>query len=180
MNNEVNENEEAARAVLAAGKEARLPDDGIIEVKGVKVKIEPVPVNLIDDVTRRIKDPEIPTFYNENKEREEKNPQDPQYLKDMTKAEEARNRAAMDAMVLFGLELVDGVPDDEKWLKKLRYLEKLGRLDLDNYDLDDELDVEFLYKRYVLADAEVISLITQASGVSPEEVALAEESFPGD
>lgn len=178
MNKEISENEEAARAVLAAGKEARLPDDGIVEVRGTKVRIEPVPVNLIDDVTRRIKDPEIPTFFNEDKEREEPNKNDPQYLKELEEADMTRNRAAMDAMVLFGIELIDGLPEDEGWIKKLKYLERLERIDLSNYDLEDELDKEFLYKRYILADAKLIGMISRASGVSPEEVSQLEDSFP--
>lgn len=178
MNKEISENEEAASVVLAVGKKARLPDDGIVEVKGIKVRIEPVPVNLIDDVTSRIKDPDVPTFYNEDKEREEPNPNDPQYLRDCEEAEMTRNRAAMDAMVLFGIDLVEGLPEDDSWIKKLKYLERLERINLSNYDLDDELDREFLFKRYIVADANIIGLISQASGVSPEEVSRIEDSFP--
>jgi len=52
---------------------------------------------------------------------------------------------------------------------------------LSGYDLDNEIDREFLYKRFVASNAEVIAKVSRLSGVvTPEEVALAEESFPGN
>ena len=174
----IEENKEAAEAVLASARQSQLPEDGIIEKNGLSIRIEPVPINLLDDVTSRIKDPKPPMVFIKDKDRDEPNPDDPDYLSALEDADNVRNRAAMDAMVLFGIDLIDGLPENESWIKKLKYLERLDRLDLSNYDLKDELDKEFLYKRYIIADAEVIRLITEASGVSPKEIESLEKSFP--
>lgn len=174
----IDENQDAAQAVLASARQTQLPDDGVIKKNGLRIRIESVPVNLLDDVTSRIKDPRPPMVMIESKGREEPNESDPQYLEDLQEAENTRNRAVMDAMVLFGIELLDGLPEDGNWIKKLKYMERLERLDLSNYDLDDELDKEFLYKRYIIADADVIRLISEASGVSPREIEKIEGSFP--
>lgn len=176
----MSKDEQAAMAVLATAKEKgtdEIPDE--ITKKGVKIRIESVPPSLLDDVTSKIKDPLPPMVMIESKGREEPNPSDPKYLQELAEAEDARNRAIMDTLVLFGVELVDGMPEDDKWLKKVRYLEKLDRIDLSAFDLeDDELDREFLYKRYFLVDAEVMRMITDKSGINPEEVAKIEDSFP--
>lgn len=171
---------QSAMAVLATAKEGtdKVPD--MITKKGVKIRIESVPPSLLDDVTSKITDPLPPMIMIESKGREEPNPSDPKYLQELAEAEDARNRAIMDALVLFGVELVDGMPEDDGWLKKVKYLERRGSLDLSEFDLKDELDKEFLFKRYMLVDAEVMQMITTKSGINPEEVAKIEDSFQGD
>lgn len=146
---------------------------------GVKVRINPVGAALISDVTSRIKDPDVPVVFIKDKEREEPNPNDPIYLRGIEEANQQRAIAMIDTLVMFGVELLEGIPDDDEWLKKLRFMEKRGMLDLSGYDLDDPFDREFLYKRYVLVDNTVIELVTQMSGLSAEDIKRAEDSFPG-
>jgi hypothetical protein len=98
----------------------------------------------------------------------------------MEDAGRKRGIAAMDAMVMFGVELVDGLPDDDKWLKKLQNMEKHGLLDLSGYDFDDETDKEFVYKRFVAVDTNVIERLSEISGISAEDVEEAERSFRGN
>jgi hypothetical protein len=86
----------------------------------------------------------------------------------------------MDAMVMFGVELVDGLPESEKWLDTLKYMEKRGMLSLEGYDLTDPLDLEFLYKRLVAVDTNIITKISELSGISAAEVERAEASFQSD
>ncbi len=174
----VAEEKDAARAVLATARQAQLPDDDVLERNGVRFRIEPVPINLLDDVVSSIKDPKPPKVMIESKGREEENPDDPDYLEAVREAERIKNKATMDAMVLFGIDLLDGVPESDKWLQKIQYMERLGRLDLSDFDLEDNLDKEFLFKKYVLADRNVIQLISAATGISQEEVARLEDSFP--
>lgn len=151
--------------------------DSVVLPSGDRIKVTPVSATLIDEVVSRVEDPEIPTWHNPDKDRDELNPNDPKYLRALQVAERQRGVAAMDAMVMFGVELIDGVPDSETWLKKLQKMEKMGRLDLSSYDLSDPIDVEFLYKRYILSDANLLNMISKASGIASEDVERAERSF---
>lgn len=145
---------------------------------GDEAILRPVTASLIDEVTSRVRDPEVPMWFNEAKEREEPNPSDPKYLRAMDEANRERGVAAMDAMIMFGVELVNGLPDNENWVKKLRFLEKRGQLSLKDYDLEDEFDRTFLYLRYIAVDSKIIGEITGLSGMSAEEIEQAEDSFP--
>jgi hypothetical protein len=147
---------------------------------GVRVRLTPVSTAIIEEVSSRVLDPEVPMWHNETKDRDEPNPDDPKYIKGMDRANRERGMAVMDAMVMFGLELVDGLPENSDWLKKLKFMEKRGQVDLSSYDLEDPFDLEFLYKRYIAADNEMITKIGQMSTLTPEAVARAEDNFRGN
>jgi hypothetical protein len=158
---------------FATGKE----DEPIVLPNGVRIEILPVSATLLDEMSSRIEDPVVPMWYNEKKDKEEENPLDPGYKKALEEAERKRNVAAFDIMAMFGIELVDGIPEDEQWLKKLQFMQKLGHIDISTYDLDDELEREFVYKRYVVMTARLLGMIGSASGLSAEEVSKAEDTF---
>lgn len=147
---------------------------------GVRVRLHPVAASLITDVTGRIEDPPVPKWFNPDKEREEENPSDPAYTRALQQADMKRGLAAVDAMVLFGVELVDGLPEDTGWLRNLRHMERLGHLNLSGYDLEDEIDLEFLYKRYIAVASPDLQRVMTLSGLRQEDVARAERSFRGD
>ena len=65
---------------------------------GVRVSILPVSATLLDEVTARIVDPEPPMFFNEKKERDEPNPSDPDYLKELNANDRRRLVASFDVM----------------------------------------------------------------------------------
>lgn len=166
---------------------AKAKSDGSDAVKivhlaadGTAIRLVPVSTSLLEEVRKRVPDPEVPTVYIADKDRHEENPNDPGYLRAMRDAEDKRNAAIMDAIILFGIELVDGLPENDSWLKKLRYMEKLGELDLAQFDLDDELDLEFLYKRYIAASATLMMEVSKLSGITQEEVLEAEKPFQGE
>lgn len=147
----------------------------------VKFRIVPVSVQLIQDIESMIKEPNPPMWENPAKDgRPEANPSDPDYLLAVTEVRRQRNSAAMDAMIMMGIELVDGMPKDDAWLDRLKNLEHRGLLSLEGYDLENPIDREFLYKRLVIANGEVFELISRASGVTEEAIAEAEASFPGN
>lgn len=147
---------------------------------GVRAILRPVTVSLIDEVTARIEDPPIPMWHNPDKDREEENPADPAYHRALEEAARLRGLAAIDAMILFGVELVDGLPDDGAWLKNLRYLERLGHIDLSGFDLSDDLDQEFLYKRYAAVGKHDLERLSEKSGQDREDVDRAVATFRGD
>lgn len=171
------------REALALARERRDGDELIIYLAdGRKAKIRPITPSLIEAVTSKIKQPIIPIYHNEDKNEDYENPNDPKYLQELAEANRQRGVAAMDAMVLFGVELVDGVPEDDKWIEQIKWLERQGTLDLSGYNLDDDLDREFLYKRFVAVDTTVLGALDAISGVqaTEEETRAAEDSFPSN
>ena len=151
---------------------------GFVTTKaGVRIKVSPVSTALIEEVTSRIEDPEVPMWHNEAKNRDEPNPDDPNYIRAVGLANRERGVAVMDAMCMFGVELVDGVPTEDGWLKKLKFMEKRGQVDLSAYDLADPLDLEFLYKRFIAVDNDIVTLISEISTLTPETVEQAEKRF---
>lgn len=146
---------------------------------GVRVRLVPVGASLIRDATMHVKEPPVPVIMDDAKGREIENPTDPAYVEALDEARQKREMAGMDAMMLFGAELVDGLPEDDSWVRKLRYLEKRGELDLQEFDLEDELDLELLYKRYVVFGSMDLVKLAQMSGIGRQEVQAAINSFPG-
>lgn len=153
-------------------------EKNIFEVEGVKIKVKPVSALLIQEVTSHIKDPNPPMQPNPDKDgRMEENPFDPVYMDELREATTQRALATSDTMVMFGLELMDGLPKDETWLKKLKWLEKSGRLDLSNIDFNDPFEKDFAFKKFIAATNPTIMEVTRASGVSQADIDSATESF---
>lgn len=153
-------------------------DKDIVEVEGVRIKVRPVSALLIQEVTSRIKDPHPPVQPNPDKDnRLEENPFDPAYLDALKDAQTQRSLATSDTMVMFGLELMDGLPQDETWLKKLKWLEKTGRLDLSNLNFDDPFEKDFAFKKFIAATNPTIMEVTRASGVTQSDIDSATDSF---
>ena len=165
---------DVAKEVLQGNQDTT---EDILLPSGVQIKILPVSATLLDEMSSRVVDPEPPMVYIEAKDREEPNPSDPEYIKQLEENERKRNVAAFDIMAMFGIELVGGLPSDDSWIKKLKMMERMGHIDLSSYNLDDELDIEFMYKRYIVLSAKLLSKIGSASGLSAEEVARAEDTF---
>ena len=93
-------------------------------------------------------------------------------------AEDKRTQASLDTIILFGVDLVDGVPEDDGWIKKLKYLEKLEHLDLKKYDLDDPDEREFIYKRFIAVSSDDIIEVLRRSGITEADIAQAMQTFP--
>lgn len=164
-------------AIETARELAEDNQDDIWEVDGYTFKVKAIPVAIISDVTNRIPEPEIPVWHNEEYNRDELNPNDPEYTKAKNKVDQERGQAMIDATVMFGIELPDGVPPTDKWLPKLKFLEKRGQIDLSPYDLNDPLELDFVFKRYVLANVGLINYIQNLSTVTPEDVSKAGRPF---
>ncbi len=137
---------------------------------GVRVRIVPVSATLVDECMHRIPLPQVPMWHNPESEREEPNPNDPAYVFALQQAERDRGVASLDAVLMFGVELVDPLPEGV-WLKKLQMLGVLGA------DAD-ELEREFAYKKFVACTTQSdILLIMTATGVSEAQIQDAESSF---
>lgn len=153
--------------------QAVVTDDVVTLTTGYRVRIKPVSASLIADVTARIKDPEVPLWENPKKGRTEPNPSDPSYIRACDRADQARGQAAMDAMAMFGVELVDGVPEDDGWVKRLALVGI-------EFDATDPVQREFYFKKHMVMDAMGWALVGRKSGVSQEGITQAEDTFQGN
>eukprot|EP00919_Chromeraceae_sp_WS-2016_P030391 GHVR01072123.1.p1 GENE.GHVR01072123.1~~GHVR01072123.1.p1 ORF type:complete len:176 (+),score=31.97 GHVR01072123.1:438-965(+) len=172
---------EQKNAALTVAKMADKTDDGIVTLStGVRARLVPVATGVLEAVKSQIVDPPVPMWMNPEKEREEPNFNDPEYNRALTDNTDRRGTAVMDALIIFGVELVDGIPDSAGWLSGLKMMERLGHLDLSAFDLDDPLDLEFLYKKHKAVAAADYGLLTNLAGLTGEVIAEAEDTFPGD
>jgi hypothetical protein len=172
-----------ANPALEMAKEAQDSNTGNVPytlADGTRIAILTVSATLLDEVASRIVDPPVPQRFNPDKGKDEEYPLDPEYHRQLAANERRRNTAAMDVMAMFGIDLIDGLPQDEGWLRKLRMMEKMGHIDLSQFDMSDALDKEFVYKRYIALSAKVLGKIGSASGLSADEVARAEATFQGN
>lgn len=155
-------------AVVTA-KENGANEVGILST-GIRAKILPVSSSLIQEVTAKIKEPPIPMWHNEDKGRDEPNPNDPAYIEARAAAEMERGKAAMDAMIMFGVELTDPLPDDKKWIKKLEFV----GIEVNE---DDEFELEFAYKKYIAVGNTDLIAIGKRAGITQEAINQAAKSF---
>lgn len=156
--------------VIEVAKEQQTATDDDIHTlsTGVRVRIQPVAPALINDVMLRVKVPQVPRFWNESRGKYDLNPLDPGYHRELERYEQERGSAALDAVAMFGIELVDGMPEDVGWIVKLRLL----GIELDK---DDPIAREFYYKKYV-AFGNDLNELQELMGVTPKDVSRAKKS----
>jgi hypothetical protein len=167
-------------AVIVAKAHAGAEREIITLSTGIRARLTPVAASLVAEATSLIKDPDPPTWHNPDKDRDEPNPSDPVYLRTIKENQTRRSLAGLDTLILFGVELVDPLPEDDRWLKQLKLLERRGGLDLAGYDQEDPIDREFLYKKFVAVGSADLTEIGKLSGIAREAIKSAEDSFPGN
>lgn len=149
----------------------------IFEVHGVQVQLVAVPIGIVQDSLAQLAVPKVPMFFDEDKQREYENPNDPEYLQAMSDYDTKRGKITTEAFCMFGIDLPDGLPEDDNWLKRLKFMSKIGTMDLSSVDFDDEIEIEYLFKRYVVGTTEVITAISQKTAVTREAIAQAKTGF---
>lgn len=165
---------------VAKEKRDQQNSDNIVTLSsGVRVRLLPVNPATVAEVIAHIKDPDVPTWHNPSKGRDEPNPLDPSYERALVLADQDRGIATMDALVLMGVELVDGLPLDDTWLKKLRILSRSGHLDLSGFDFEDEIDLKYLYCKHIAVGSSDWPMLFAKLAVSEEGVAAASKFFQG-
>lgn len=160
-----------------ASKE-QLKDGVNVLSTGVRVRVSQVNPALLTDVQMRIQNPPVPTRSDGEfgaLGSSVPDPDHPDYVAECQQKDMERASAMMDVIALFCVELADGLPEDDGWLKKLRMLDRMGQLDLSAFDLDDEDDREFLYKKHVAPATEDWTLLFKLARV-PQDVTAAMES----
>ena len=149
------------------------------EVDGVLIRLVNVPSGTIQDAVSRIKLPEVPTWHNPDKDRDEPNPSDPSYIAALEQHRQEQGRVATEAMIMFGCEIEQETwpPQDDNWLRKLKLAHKRQTLDLSWVDWDDDIDQQFLFLKYHAVSNDKLVQIGQLGGLSQEALAEARASF---
>jgi len=162
--------------------ENEIKDSAWITSSGDKIKTSAVPFSVYMAILSKIKDPLPPVEMDEDLGRKVPNFNNPEYLRELSENSQKRSDETINIAVLFGVELVDGVPPKEKWLNRLLFSQRItGEPNLDSFNLEDKIDLEFIYKKFVaLASIEDINKILMEIGISAEKVEKADESFRGD
>lgn len=147
---------------------------------GYRVKLVPVAANVLREAQSRIPDAITRTFTNPTDGKEYENPAHPEYIAEVKVVEEQRTKASMNAMILFGMELLDDIPEDNEWLEKCQFAKLISD---DEYkeaiSADGKYMREMLFKNFVVSDFTVINQIASMSGVTKEMIAEARGSFQG-
>lgn len=145
---------------------------------GVRVRVKPVSSQFRDMAQARIPDPEVPMWHDPAEDRDVPNPDDPAYRRALEDVAVRRSLAVTDALVMFGVELVEGMPKDGDWIDRLKFMHAHGMVDLEGFDFENAIDREYLYKRYVaIADADWAYLWPALNAKRQEAVERAAQLF---
>lgn len=145
---------------------------------GFSVRFHPVAANVIREAQVRIPDPVAPTFVHPTSGEERENLSHPEYIKELAAVKELRVKAAMNAMLLFGLELIDPIPDDNDWLDKLLYLQLINQAEFDEATSEEGKFLrELFYKNFIVSDLIVLKKLQGLSGITEEMIAQARKTF---
>lgn len=150
-------------------------NDTVTLSTGIEARMVPVGATLIDDIVASIPDPVVPVWHNEDKGIDEENPNDPNYLRALAQTERQRAVAAMEALLVFGLDLE--LPEDDAWLNKIKFLQRRGVLDLSGYDLEDPDTLDLLYKKYIAVGTQDLITLGEKAGLNRQDVEQAAETF---
>jgi len=144
---------------------------------GVTIELRPVAAYAIQEAVSKIKKPHVPLVPHPNDPNDItkfiENPMDETYRQEVEEYEREVEKASLDAMVMFGID-IDKLPENDKWLKKLIHSDYISA----DENLD-EFSMEFLYKKYYVAIGGVIGKISSMSGIVQEDIDLATDSFRG-
>lgn len=171
---------------VAKSMRSSIPTEPVQLSTGYWAHIHPVSAPLIDEASARVPEPRPPIVFVDDKGREEPNPNDPDYLRELDRLDVERSMAAIDVMIMMGVELVneDGTPyeidESGRWRKQLKLLEKMNRIDLARYDLTDPDELEFVFKKYIATATSDIPMISTFSGLDAGEIEEAVKTFRGD
>jgi len=153
---------------------------------GYFARVRPISYQLLYDARSVVKEPEVPMWHNEDKGTDEPNPNHPEYLSAMEQYQVDQLRAMADIMIMFGVDLVneDGsalhAPEDNEWIDRLNLRAKLGltEADLGAFDMENQTERDFVFKRYYAIGSPDINKMVIATGMASEEdISKAEDSF---
>lgn len=173
--------DENAAVVASLARELDEGPPGTITLKnGIMLKLKPVAPLAIREAAVRVQPPEVPIVFVEEKQREERNPADPAYLRAVDRYEADQIIRVADVLVLMGTKveyIPEGLsrPEDDDWIDLLEAV-------------DIQVPRDNKYRRYLawvrysaIEDEEdigrVVAAVVRLSGVTEVEVDKAAQAF---
>lgn len=174
---------DSTEAAAGAVREmAAPPPDHVSLSNGVVLKLKPVSGLLIRRAASQIAAPKPPMWHNADRDRDEPNPNDPDYLNALAQHEEAVGMAAMNVMFIVGtkpqMPLPDGITaiDSDDWIEELAFLDIVVQKEGPGRYLD-------WLKYVVLGDmrdlVKTAVAVGRMSGLQENDVLAALDSFRG-
>lgn len=157
----------------------KVPDEFTAK-NGVVFKLKKVPNMLIADANSKIKFPKVPVVFIEDKGREEENPNDPDYVRELREAQTRQGMMGVNTYVSFGTE-VKHLPNDVVDYMSPEWSEDIE--EITGLSVPERGKGRYCawMKYYVLDDEDMTNLniqIARFSGNIPErDVTEAEDSF---
>lgn len=172
----------AAQAAVATAETEQQEETGEIVLSNkIKLSVGAVPPLLLNQVRTQILPPKVPVFFNEDKQRDEENPNDPGYEGALQEYYATIGMAVVDLLLLKGVEILRvprGIPkwDSSEWHEDLSFVGITVP--------ESENGRRLVWLRSIaLATQEDVSLLMsklfRMHGISEEDVAIAAESFRG-
>lgn len=153
---------------------------------GIVLNIKSVPPYLIQAVTREFKEPTPPKVMMEEKGREEENPNDPSYLRELQEVWEKQALAINDLYLAVGTSVKsvpEGYyrPEDDEWIDQVIYAGNLVGLNIE-INRDDKIKRYLHWVRFYACEtgmdaALAQGLSAQLAGIRQDEVEEVMESF---
>lgn len=165
-------------------------DDGgdptvFVAATGVRLKLKRVSQMIVADAKRRLPEPKVPKWINPEKDREEENPNDPEYIEAVYNYRYDTSMLALRVYLILGTEpiypLPAGIvgPDSHEWSDAIQGAD-------DGVDIPESGPRRYFawLKYYALPDDQVMRVMSQIISLSgrtlEEEVRKAQESFRSD
>ncbi len=171
----VDEEKSAAAAAAAKGEQDGGVPDTLTLSTGVVLKLKPVPQAIIRRVVAKIERPVVPVVHIEEKDRDEPNPDDPDYKEALGDWLTEQAFAAFKAVLLFGTEiesLPEGMvgPDSDDWTAIPLYLEVVTEEELADHYRRYLAWIELYAARTETDVFNIARLPVQLAGISESEV----------
>lgn len=153
---------------------------------GIVLRIKSVPPFLVQAVQNEFKAPKPPKVMIEEKGREEENPNDPEYLRQLEELDEQQQLAINDLFLAWGTEVISVptdhyMPEDDEWISMVEFAQSITGKSF-HIDKDDKTKRYLNWLRfYALETGGDIALATslpmQLAGIREGEVEEVMESF---
>jgi len=173
-----------SRAIDRVTRRGRLAEFTL--TNGIVLGIKPVPPLLMHAVSQEFTPPDPPKVMMEEKGREEPNPNDPQYLKDLQKLEDQQSQALNDLILAVGTHAISvpegySMPEDKDWIDAISFAGEVTGKPIEIHT-DNKVKRYLCWLRYyALETASDIALATslpmQLGGIREGEVEEVVESF---
>jgi hypothetical protein len=186
VNEELQSIEAVSRAVDRITRRGRTAEFELSN--GIVLLLKPVPPLLVQAVTQEYQPPSPPKVFIEEKGREEENPNDPEYLRNIERLANEQELAVGNLILGVGTSVKsvpDGyfMPNDDNWIAQVEFASKLSGTDL-KIEKEDTVKRYLCWLRYYAmetgSDVALCTGITiQLAGIQESEIEEVVDSFRG-